>query len=109
MITIGATIVGVVGWLYRKRSEDRREIILVKRLFEEVDDIYSRFKMNSIQCESELIRLRSEVLKEFKDGVMDEENYKTLDARKLNNLMKSLSSIRLIISVRFLIGKRILN
>jgi hypothetical protein len=81
IITIGATVVGIIGWLYQRRLQERRETILVKRLFEEVDDIYSRFKMNSVKCESELIRLRSEVLKEFKDGVLDEENYRTLDER----------------------------
>jgi hypothetical protein len=37
--------------------------------------------MNSVKCESELIRLRSEILQEFKDGILDEENYKILDKR----------------------------
>jgi hypothetical protein len=48
---------------------------------EEVDDVYSRFKMNAIKCESELIRLKSEVLREFKEEIIDEENFELLDSR----------------------------
>jgi hypothetical protein len=81
LITIGATVVGVGGWMYRKRVNARKGRILINKFMEEVDGIYSRFKMNSIKCESELIRLQGEILHEFKEGIIDEENFNLLDKR----------------------------
>jgi hypothetical protein len=81
LITIGAAVVGTGSWFIRRRSAERRGRILISKRLEEVDDIYSRFKMNSIKCEAELIRLKGEILHEFKEGLIDEENFETLDKR----------------------------
>ena len=89
LVTIGAAVVGVFGWMYRKRLMDRRVRILITKRLEEVDDVYSRFKMNSIKCESELIRLKGEILHEFKEGLIDEQNFETLD-RRIDEYMKEI-------------------
>jgi hypothetical protein len=81
LITIGAAVVGTGSWFIRRRSAERKGRILISKRLEEVDDIYSRFKMNSIKCEAELIRLKGEILHEFKEGLIDEENFETLDKR----------------------------
>jgi hypothetical protein len=81
LITIGAAVVGAGSWFIRRRSAERKGRILIMKRLEEVDDIYSRFKMNSIKCEAELIRLKGDILHEFKEGLIDEENFETLDKR----------------------------
>lgn len=86
VFSIGATIVGVGAWMFRTRNVKRKGRILVKRFMSEVDDIYSRFKMNSIRCELELLRLKNDVLNEFKEGIIDEQNFKILDERIDNYL-----------------------
>jgi hypothetical protein len=53
----------------------------VKRFLDEIDDIYSRFKMNAHRCEAELARLRQESLDMLKRSKIDESNYKLLKDR----------------------------
>lgn len=48
---------------------------------DEVDNIYSRFKMNARRCEAELHRLKGEALDEFKGDTIDEDNYNILNKR----------------------------
>jgi len=81
LITIGGATVGVVGWMFRTRSERRRRVILYKELLQGVDSIYTRFKMNARQCEAELYRFKELVMSEFKQGMITEENYNVLDGR----------------------------
>jgi len=89
LITIGGAGVGVAGWMARTTSTRRRKKILYKKLMNEIDGIYSRFKMNARRCEAELHRLRDEVLDEFKEGTIDEDNYNTLDNR-IEDYMKEI-------------------
>ena len=81
LITIGGATVGVIGWMFRTRSERRRRAILYKELIQGVDSIYTRFKMNARQCEAELYRFKEQVMSEFKQGLITEENYTILDGR----------------------------
>ena len=81
LITIGGAAVGAVGWATRTRSERRRRKILFKELMQGVDDVYTRFKMNARQCEAELLRLKDQVMEEFKQGMITEENYDVLERR----------------------------
>ncbi|MFQ6053670.1 MAG: hypothetical protein ACE5OO_05530, partial [Candidatus Bathyarchaeia archaeon] len=81
VITIGAAGVGVAGWMARTRSTRRRKKVLFKKLMDGIDDVYSRFKMNTRRCEAELHRLKDEALDEFKEGMIDEDNYETLIKR----------------------------
>jgi len=89
LISIGGAGAGVAGWMARRRSTGRRRKILFKKLMDEVDDIYSRFKMNTRRCETELYRLKDDVLDDFKEGMIDEKNYKTLDKR-IGDYMKEV-------------------
>lgn len=81
LITIGGATVGVVGWMFRTRSERRRRVILYRELIQGVDSIYTRYKMNARQCEAELYRFKEQVISEFKLGMVTEENYNILDGR----------------------------
>ena len=81
LITIGGATVGVVGWMLRTRSERRRRAILYKELLQGVDGIYTRYKMNARQCEAELYRFKEQMINEFKQGMITEENYNVLDGR----------------------------
>lgn len=81
LITIGGAAVGVAGWMSRTRSERRKRAILYKELMQGLDDIYTRFKMNARQCESELYRFKDRAINELKQGMITEENYNILDRR----------------------------
>jgi len=81
IVSIGAAGLGLVGWMARTRSVRRRGRILFNKLLEEVDDVYGRFKMNARRCEAELLRLKGDVLAGFKEGVIEEDKFHTLDAR----------------------------
>lgn len=56
---------------------------------EEVDDVYSRFKMNTRRCETELYKLKDEALDEFKEGMIDEDNYNIL-GRRIDDYMNEV-------------------
>jgi ribosome recycling factor len=80
-ITIGGTAVGVIGWFVRHERMERRRKVLFKKLMDEVDAVYSRFKMNAVQCEAELYNLKDEVLDEFKEGTINEDKHRVLEQR----------------------------
>ena len=48
---------------------------------DEVDAVYSRFKMNAVQCEAELFKLKDDVLNEFKEGTINEDKHSVLEQR----------------------------
>ena len=54
---------------------------MYKGFLQGVDSIYTRFKMNARQCEAELYRFKEQVMSEFKQGMITEENYNVLDGR----------------------------
>jgi hypothetical protein len=81
LISIGAAGTAVAGWAIRTSRTSKRRKILFKRLVDEIDEIYSNFKMNARRCEAELQRLSGEVLDEFKDGMINENNYSALENR----------------------------
>jgi hypothetical protein len=81
VISIGAAALGVVGWMTRTRSTRRKGRILFKKMMEEIDDVYSHFKMNARRCEAELLRIKGDVIAGFKEGLIEEDGFHTLDAR----------------------------
>lgn len=81
VVTIGAAIVGAAGWYYRARSTRRRGTILYNKFLSSVDDVYSRFKLNSNRCEAELLRLKEEIFRDFKEGLIEDESFNVLDGR----------------------------
>ena len=81
IVTIGAAIVGVGGWYYRARSMRRRGTILYNKFLNSVDDVYSRFKLNSSRCEAELLKLKEEIFRDFKEGLIEGESFNVLDGR----------------------------
>ena len=81
ILSIGGAIVGVVGWFIRHERMEKRRKVLFTKLMDEVESIYSRFKMNAVQCEAELYKLKNEVLDEFKEGTIDEDKHDILEQR----------------------------
>ena len=59
----------------------KRSNIVFKKLIDNVDSVYSRFKMNATQCEAQLYKLKEEVLDVFKDGLIDEDKHAVLEQR----------------------------
>ena len=75
--------------MVRTRGVRRRKKILFDRLLGEIDEVYKRFKMDTRRCEGELYRLRDHILDEFKQGMIDEENYNVLESR-INGYMQEI-------------------
>ncbi|MFQ5887847.1 MAG: hypothetical protein ACE5HY_04035 [Candidatus Hydrothermarchaeales archaeon] len=67
---------GATGWMLSRRKRGR-----VKKLIDEIDTIYSSFKMKSRRCEAELYRLKDMILEEFKNGRIDDNSFAILDKR----------------------------
>ena len=89
IISLCAVSVGAGGWLFRKYSARKRHKILFTKLMEDIDYIYTRYKMNTLRCETELYKSKNQVLEDFKQGLIDEEKYKLLDAR-IDNYLKEI-------------------
>ncbi len=81
VISIAAAVIGSVGWIVRTQNTKKRRKILLKRLIDRIDEVYSHYKMKARECEAELLRLKDEVLTGFKDGVLDEDNFNVLNGR----------------------------
>ena len=90
IITVVGAGVAVVGWMTRTRSVGRRKKILFERFMGSTDGIYSDFKMNAHRRESDLHKLNSDVLSEFKQGLLDEEQYNVL-YKRIEDIMKEIN------------------
>ena len=69
---------------------------MFKEFLGEIDETYTRFKMNARQCEGELLRIKEQIMQEFRAELIDPEAYSILDKR----LDDYLSEIREEISKR---------
>lgn len=76
IIAVLSVLGGGVAWLLRRRRRVR-----TRNLIDEVDDIYSRFKMNSRRCEVELFKLKDMALENVKTGKIDESHYDIVKQR----------------------------
>jgi len=81
IVTICGAAVGVSAWMVRTQRTSRRRKILFKKLVDEVDEVYSRFRMNARRCEAELYKLRDQALDGLQQGVVDENSYNVLENR----------------------------
>lgn len=78
LISILGTLIGVVSWGNRTRKERRKQEIVFNKILGEIDEIYTRYKVNSRRCETELIKLKNSVMDEFKQGIFDEDKFQIL-------------------------------
>jgi KaiC/GvpD/RAD55 family RecA-like ATPase len=85
-IGLTATLVGN-AWV---RTHRRRGVI--KAFLNEIDEVYSRFKMTPRKCEEELSRLRDVILERLTEGKITKENHSVLDKR-IEEYMGGLKSI----------------
>jgi hypothetical protein len=93
-----ATIIGLVsliiaissfsGVLISRRVQNRQKRHL-KQLLDEVDTVYTHFKMNARRCEAELYRLKDMVTTDLKEGKLEEGSYGILDKR-LDSYMQEI-------------------
>lgn len=81
LITFIGGTVGIVRWggNYRKRIKVKRRTF--QEYLERVDEIYTQYKMNSRQCEAELYKLKTRVIDDFKQDIIDEKKFNILDKR----------------------------
>jgi len=89
LITIGGAVVGVVGWVIRSRGQKKRKDVLFMELLDGIDSVYTRFKMNATNCEAELYKIKTQILTEFKQGMLDEKNFNILNDR-IEKYMKEI-------------------
>ncbi len=76
------------AYLMTRRAQSRQKRYL-KKLIDEIDVVYARFKMNARRCEAELYRLKDMITADFKEGKLEEQNYAVLD-RRLDSYMKEI-------------------
>jgi len=76
LLAIVSLVGGGFAWFRGRRKKER-----VKTLLDEIDNIYSSFKMNARRCEAELLSLREKSLDMLKQGKIDESNYGLLKER----------------------------
>ncbi len=81
VISICAACFGVIGWGIRTKNTRRRGQVLFTKLLNEIDDVYTNFKMNANRCETELLKIKGEVLAGFKEGILEEESLHDLEGR----------------------------
>jgi len=74
-LVITVALLGV-AWL-----RTRRKRVVIKALLNEIDDVYSKFKMNRLKCEEELSRLKNTILEDLTDGKITQENYDIMNER----------------------------
>ena len=89
ILSIGGLAAGAGTWTFRTHHARKRNKILFNKLMEDIDDVYSRFRMNKLRCESELYKYKNHVLEDFKQGMIDEEKFNILDER-INNYLKEI-------------------
>ena len=81
LISIMGTLIGIVSWVNRTRKVRRKQEIVFNRILSEIDEIYTRYRINSRKCETELIKVKNNVMDEFKQEVLDEDKFKILIER----------------------------
>jgi hypothetical protein len=72
---------GLGGWILNKRNISRKRELLFSKLMSDVDEIYTRFKMNSSKCEAELLNLRERIFDDFSKDIIDEDKCQILLGR----------------------------
>jgi len=63
------------------RKQRRKKSVMFREYLSEIDSIYTNFKMNAHQCEAELLKIKEQIMQEFKDELIDPEKYTILDKR----------------------------
>ena len=77
---IGGTV-GIARWIRNSRIRNTVKKRTFQEHMERMDDVYTTYKMNSRQCEAELYKLRTKVMDDFKQGIIDERKFNILDKR----------------------------
>lgn len=94
LITIVGGAGGLAGWVVNAQRQRKRRKVMFKDFLEEIDDVYTRFKMNSRQCEGELLRIKEQIMGEFRVDTIDSEMYGVLDKRIDDYLREIREEIR---------------
>ena len=84
---------GSIAW-YIRRTKNKR----ARNILDEIDQVYSRFKMNSRRCEAELYRLKDVTFDMLKTGKIDESIYDVIKGRideYLNEIREQIIDERL--------------
>jgi hypothetical protein len=81
LVSVLGAGVGLGVWMWNTWRKRRTKKILFSMRLDNIEDIYTRYRVNARECESELLKLNDNILSEFKEGVLDENNYSILDKR----------------------------
>jgi hypothetical protein len=81
IVSIGGGTIAIYSFIIGSKREKRRQEVLFESFRERIDEVYKRFKMNSRECEAELIKLKGEIIVEFKDKKIEPSYYDFLEKR----------------------------
>jgi len=76
IIAVISLLGGGIAWYMTRRRKGR-----ARTLLDEVDEVYTRFKLNSRRCEAELYRIKDITLEKLKMGKIDESSYGIIKER----------------------------
>lgn len=76
ILALVAVIGGGIG-IYLQRRKQR----FVSRMLEKTDGTYTKFKMNSVICDRELLKLKNDALQAYKKRIIDENSFSMLEGR----------------------------
>jgi PKD repeat protein len=89
IISIVGGSIGVYSQINRSSKEKKRQKFVFETFSEKIDEVYTRFKMNARECETELYKVKGEIAEEFKDGKIEPNYYNFLEQR-INEYMKEI-------------------
>lgn len=80
IVSASVAVCSFAAYLVARRTQNRQKRHL-KKLLDELDVVYTRFKMNAHRCEAELYRLKDIIATDLKEGRLEEQSYTILDKR----------------------------
>jgi len=71
------TVIGIIIGIYSRQRKQR----FAANMIDKIDETYTKFKMNSVICDRELLKLKNNVLHAYKKDILDEDSFSMLEKR----------------------------
>ncbi len=73
---VGTVLVAIGGWYLATRKKSKMSLYLTR-----IDEMFSSYKENAIECEAELKKMKKSIVEELKKGNLDESTFGIVDKR----------------------------
>lgn len=77
VVTVILAVIGGGIGIYLQRRKQR----FVSRMLEKIEGTYTKFKMNSVICDRELLKLKNDTFQAYKKRLIDENSFSMLEGR----------------------------